>query len=111
MEVSKISFTGLAQTKKGNLYNKTNTGKNIGTIAGLGAGALIATTSTKAQLGALEIATKLTKNVMKLPTTTKVVLAAGVLLLGLAGRLLGAIPDRIVNKSRIAKADAKAENV
>ena len=111
MEVNKISFTGLAQTKKGNLYNKSNTGKNLGTIAGLGAGAVLATTSAKVQMGALELATKLTKNVMKLPGITKVILVGGALALGLVGRLLGAIPDSIINKSRRAKADTKAENV
>ena len=42
---SSVNFTGLAQTKQGNLYNKCNTGKivggvTLGTIGALGANIL-----------------------------------------------------------------------
>ena len=46
MEVSSVSFAGrLAQTKKGNTYEKTNTGKRIGTVVGLLGGGIAARTA------------------------------------------------------------------
>ncbi len=106
MEVNSVSFTGLKQTKKGNLYEKKNTGKRIGTAVGLIGGAALSQHPT-AQIGA--IATSAELALKKLPIHPSIILGAGVLAVTLLLRGLGAIPDHFVNKKRIAKADKMAE--
>lgn len=101
--INPVAFQGNAGvTKDGKVYNKTNAGKNIGTAVGLGAGysalllpevaAKIATRSVKAT------------NLLYAPAAARG-LQVGVVLLGAAlGRILGAIPDAIINNSRAKNA-------
>lgn len=105
MVVNSISFTGLKQTKKGNFYEKKNTGKRIGTTVGLVGGALLSQHPT-AQIGA--IATSAEMALKKLPLHPSIILGAGILAVTLLCRALGAIPDAIINKKRKAKADKLA---
>ena len=105
MQVNNINFCGLAKTQNGNLYEKKNTWKNVGTALGLTGGAALAYTSDRVNIYALDLATLFTKNILKLGNIQKGILGAGIILMGLAGRMLGAIPDHIINKKRIAKAD------
>ena len=106
MEVSSVSFAGrLAQTKKGNTYEKTNTGKRIGTAAGLIGGTVVASTGF-AQLWAA-LAGARTAKANKAVAATYGILAAGVAAITLIGRGLGSIPDAIINHTRKAKADNK----
>lgn len=107
--VNNVTFNGrLAQTKKGNTYEKTNTGKNIGTVTGLVGGTILAASNfgqTFAVLGGLRLSGK---NLNKLGLITYGIIAAGVALTTLAGRALGAIPDAIINNKRKATADKTA---
>ncbi len=106
MEVSSVSFAGrLAQTKKGNTYEKTNTGKRIGTVVGLlGGGAF--TASGLGALTAALLASRVAKG-NKIIAATYGIMAAFVAAATLIGRGLGAIPDAIINHSRKSKADNK----
>ena len=107
MEVSSVSFAGrLAQTKKGNTYEKTNTGKRIGTVVGLAGGGAAACTGVVQFCSALT-ASKFLKG-GKAVAATYGILAAVAAAGALIGRGLGAIPDAIINHSRKEKADNKA---
>lgn len=106
MEVNRVSFSGkLVQTKKGNTYEKTNTGKRIGTAAGLVGGTVAASTGCVQLLAAITGAKFFKGN--KAVAATYALLAAGVAAVTLAGRAIGAIPDAIINNARKAKADNK----
>lgn len=106
MEVNRVSFSGkLVQTKKGNTYEKTNTGKRIGTAAGLIGGTVAASTGCVQLLAAITGAKFFKGN--KAVAATYALLAAGVAAVTLAGRAIGAIPDAIINNARKAKADNK----
>lgn len=106
MSVNNVSFSGsYAKTPNGNYYKKKNTGKRIGTMLGIAAGVGLATLPT-CQVGAMSVGLKLfPKNPMKMFATTYGVLGAGIVAVSLICRALGAIPDRVANKKRIAKAD------
>ena len=105
MQVNNISFCGLAKTKNGNLYEKKNTWKNVGTALGLASGAALAYGSAKINLYAFDLAIRVTKDLLKLEKVQKGILGAGIIIMGLAGRILGSIPDHLINKKRIAQAD------
>lgn len=99
-------------TKKGNAYQKTNLGKNIGTAVGvaLGAGYAIRNREVFGQL-----ANSIKEAGSALPKHAKVCIAAdialGIGLYALRGLVIGAIGDAIANKVKANKADkaAKAE--
>lgn len=106
MSVNNVSFSGsYAKTPNGNYYKKNNTGKRIATLAGLAGGVALAATPF-AQLKAMSWASKLyPAKPMKMFAATYGILGAGVALVTLLCRAIGAIPDKAVNKKRIAKAD------
>lgn len=106
MEVQSISFgANYAKTPNGNYYKKKNTGKRIATMAGI-AGGVALSTIPACQVGAMTCATKLfPKSPMKMFAATYGILGLGITAVALACRAIGAIPDNIVNKKRIAKAD------
>ncbi len=106
MVVNNVSFTGLKQTKKGNLYEKKNTGKRIGTAVGLIGGTALSL-HPSAQIGSALASAELAAR--KLPVHPSIILCAGILAVTLLLRGLGAIPDYFANKKRIAKADKMAE--
>ena len=104
MEVSSVSFAGrLAQTKKGNTYEKTNTGKRIGTVVGLAGGGIAARTDI-VQFCSAVTASRFLKG-GKAVAATYGILGAIVAAATLAGRALGTIPDTIINSKRKAQAD------
>lgn len=107
MKVNSVSFKGrLAKTKKGNVYEKTNTGKHIGTAVGAIGGALFAATPAF-QLSTVTAAAKYTPKNVILGTTF--IAGAALILNTLIFRGIGTIPDKIINHTRKVKADKTAE--
>ncbi|MCM1338417.1 MAG: hypothetical protein NC191_01960 [Muribaculaceae bacterium] len=106
--VNNVSFTGLKQTKNGNIYQKKNTGKRIGTAVGL-IGGYALSQHPSVQFKAIEKSAELA--LTKLPLHSSVLLGAGVLAITLLCRGLGSIPDFFINRHRKAQADKKAENI
>lgn len=104
--VNQMTFTGkIAQTKNGNEYNKTNSGKKVGIATGLGLTAFRAIKQRAQLKGFLSIVNN---------KAIKAIAFAGGILLGTAINVgiflgLGAIADAIINKIRRNKADKKAE--
>jgi len=108
--MNNVSFRGLGLTKQGNPYEKCKTGRRVGSVVGfLGGAAVIGGTGGILPLG---IAAKIcSKNKKAAPYLMAI--AAGISVLSvvattLAGRLIGAIPDSLVNKSRKKDADVLA---
>jgi len=106
MVVNNVSFTGLKQTKNGNIYEKKNTSKRIGTVVGLAGGVAAATLSPQVISNSIIASIKLLQK--GLPIGPKTILGAGILATTLLGRGLGSIPDFFINKKRKAKADKLA---
>lgn len=109
MQLNSVSFQGrLAQTKKGNTYEKTNTCKRIGTGVGLVGSGILAATPI-GQLFAAGTAAKYAKSLGALTAGAMGITGAFILASTLLLRGLGTIPDSIINKSRKAKADNTAQ--
>ena len=103
--MNSMAFKGkTAKTKKGNEYKKATAFKTIGTVGGLVGGVALSRTPI-AQVGALELATKLAKTPNKLFLATSGIIVAGIAAITLASRAMGAIPDAIINHCRKHKAD------
>jgi len=105
MTVQNVSFNGIEMTRNGNLYKKKNTGKRIGTMVGLATGVTLAALP-QTRLGIFALSARLfPKDPIKMVGSTFGLLLAGVAGITLAFRTLGSIPDGIINKKRIKKAD------
>lgn len=107
MTVSRVSFSGLAQTKHGNIYEKKNTWKRVGTAAGLIGGVAAATFVPQVAGEAIVLSAKAMSK--GLPIGPKAILGAGILAATLLFRGLGSIPDHFINKKRKEKADNLAQ--
>jgi|GEM_PF-5963959 len=93
------SFQGNAVTKNGATYDKTKTGKGIGT----GVGAAIGTGIMLKSSGAYKAV--FTKG------SSKVLMAANIVLWALSGLGLGAVVDKVTNNKRANKADVEQGKV
>ena len=110
--MNNVSFTGLGLTKQGNLYEKCKTGRRIGAVTGfLGGATAMAAGGSYLMLGtAAKICESNKKLAPYLFAITAGLTALSVIGTTLAGKLVGSIPDALVNKSRKNKADALAMN-
>ena len=110
ISVDNVSFGAkYTKTKNGNYYKKKNTGKRLGTMVGIAGGVCISVLP-KVQLGALSAGISLCpKSPLKAVVATNGIILAGITALALVCRAIGNIPDSIINKKRIAKADNNAE--
>lgn len=106
MDVRQVSFcASYSKTPNGNYYKKKNTGKRIATMAGIAGGVALTTIPTVQSL-AMKLAARIfPKNSMKMFAATYGILGLGITAVALATRAIGAIPDNVANKKRIAKAD------
>ena len=106
ISVSSINFCGeYSKTKNGNYYKKKNTGKHIGTTAGLLSGIGL---SFLPEIKLFTYATALRmfpESLIKSTIAAKGITLTGITAITLLFRGLGAIPDNIINKKRKAKAD------
>ena len=111
--INNVSFTGTAVTKKGNIYNNCKTGRKVGTVTGLLAGAGLAS-SKIGSLGILAAAAKICEKMPKANPYFFAIAGAigvlGVVATTLTGRALGALPDALVNRGRKKEADNRAMN-
>lgn len=104
MEVNNVSFTGLRQTKNGNVYKKKNTAKRIGTVVGLAGGVAAAIhpeMQGRAVVASLDMLRKYAVGLSPAAIIGGVVIGATLL-----GRGIGSFFDHFANKKRKAKADA-----
>lgn len=114
MSLSSVSFNGVqSTTKAGNPYNKTKTGKVVGTTIG---GAYVAYSALKMSknLKSHSVLKNLVSNFGKDGAREAIKLskrAAGVIsgIVIAAGLGIGAIVDGCINKSRQKKADSAAQ--
>ena len=106
-----VAFTASTRkTKKGNDYQHTNLGKNIGTYTMLGlTGLSTAVAFRKIPKGNMKFSLEI-KGLSRTKTMLLMGAAALIPILGIAtlGRLIGGIPDAFVNSSRRKKADQQA---
>lgn len=110
--MNNVSFRGLGLTKQGNPYEKCKTGRRVGTVTGLlGGGAAMAMGGSLLTLGAAaricESNKKLAPYMFAIATGFTALSVIGTTLVG---RMLGSIPDALINKSRKNKADELAMN-
>lgn len=96
IQISPIKYNQNTRfTKKGNLYQQTNIGKNIGTVVAAAPAAILTKLMTE----------KATKRITKISKTAAFLI--GMLALGMItlGRLIGTGVDKIINTIRANKAD------
>ena len=106
VSVDRISFEAkYTKTKNGNYYKKKNTGKRIGTMLGV-TGGLCLCALPKSQLVACAAGFSMfPKSPLKAMVAVNGILVAVITAFTLLCRAIGCIPDSVINKKRIAKAD------
>jgi ribosomal protein S17E len=122
--ISAVSFTG--QTKQGNPYHKTSSGRYTGLLAGAGAGALAYAVQKETTLDVMKKysdevfkyfshnqATKFTEQTSKVVNVMNKIpgsaIAITVALFGLSGLGIGVIADAISNRNARKYADKAAK--
>jgi len=107
ISVDNVSFGAkYSKTKNGNYYKKKNTGKRLGTMVGV-AGGVCLSVLPHVQLGAYSAGISLCpKSPLKATAAANGIILAGIAAITLLCRAIGSIPDNIINKKRIAKADS-----